>query len=195
MILCAVDGLVAQRCSIHQWLICNVQPFLNTDLTVTIVVDYTPPVDFDRPSESDYRAGSGPVTLTCQVEGATGSVTYQWTSTCTGACFIFHTLGRKPSVTQPFLRASVDDGTHTCTATDSDGGEIVSASTVMRIIGTFVSSLLCTGIMHSYVFVTVTITYSSRTLQRTTSTSMHNTLSRGRFGYGEGGSYIARLYM
>ncbi len=43
-----------------------------------------------------------------------------------------------PSVSQDFLRAGVDDGTHTCTATDSDGGT-GSASFVMRIItGMFV---------------------------------------------------------
>ncbi len=145
MVLCAVDELVAQRCSIHQWLICTVQLFLNTDLTVTIDVDYTPPADFDRPSESDYRAGSGPVTLTCQVEGATGSVTYQWTSTCTGHCFVFRSWTFQ-SVTRLYLRAGIDDGTHTCTAADSDGGETGSASTVMRIIGMFVSSLYYTSI-------------------------------------------------
>ncbi len=118
-----------------------VEPF-STDLTVTIDVDYTPPADFDRPSVNDFRAGSGPVTLTCQVEGATGSVTYQWTSTC-GNCFA---SGTSPLVTQQFLRAGLDDGTHTCTATDSDGGETGSADFVMRIIGMFVSSLLCTSI-------------------------------------------------
>ncbi len=118
----------------------------STDLTVTIDVDYTPPADFDRPSVSDFRAGSGPATLTCQVEGATGDVTYQWTSTCTGACFELRSHGRVQSPTQTFLRAGIDDGTHTCTATDSDGGETGSASIEMRIIGMFVSSLLCTRI-------------------------------------------------
>ncbi len=114
----------------------------STALLVTIDVAYTPPVDFDHPSESDYRAGSGPVTLTCQVEGATGTVTYQWTSTC-GNCFA---KGTSKSVTQGFLRAGFDDGTHTCTATDSDGGETGSASIEMRIIGMFASYLLCPGI-------------------------------------------------
>ncbi len=123
----------------------------STALLVTIDVAYTLPVDFDRPSESDYRAGSGPVNLTCQVEGATGSVSYQWTSTCTGACFVSRSRTSQ-SVTQLFLRAAVDDGTHTCTATDSDGGT-GSASTVMRIIGTFVFSLY-------YVLVSCTVTFS-----------------------------------
>ncbi len=109
-----------------------VEPF-SADLTVTIDVAYTSPADFDRPSVNDFRAGSGPVTLTCQVpaEGTTAPVSYQWTSTC-GNCFA---SGSTPSVTQLFLRAGVDDGTHTCTATDSGGGETGSASFVMRIIG------------------------------------------------------------
>ncbi len=118
-----------------------VEPF-STDLTVTIDVDYTPPADFDRPTVNDFRAGSGPVTLTCQVEGATGTVTYQWTSTC-GNCFAKGPTTQ--SVIGTFLRVDVDDGTHTCTATDSGGGT-GSASFVMRIIGMFVSSLLCTSI-------------------------------------------------
>ncbi len=118
-----------------------VEPF-STDLTVTIDVVYTPPADFDRPSVNDFRAGSGPVTLTCQVVGATGTVTYQWTFTC-GNCFVKGPTSQ--SVTGYFLRVGFDDGTHTCTATDSDGGETGSASTVMRIIGMFVSSLLYTS--------------------------------------------------
>ncbi len=117
-----------------------VEPF-SSDLTVTIDVDYTPPADFDPPTVNDFRAGSGPATLTCQVEGATGTVSYQWTSTCSN-CFA---RGTSPSVTGNFLRVNFDQGTHTCTATDSGGGT-GSASFVMRIIGMFVSSLLCTTI-------------------------------------------------
>ncbi len=116
--------------------------YFSTDLTVTIDVDYTPPADFDPPTVNDFRAGSGPVTLTCQVEGATGTVSYQWTSTC-GNCFA---RGTSQSVTGTFFRVERDHGTHTCTATDSDGGETGSADFVMRIIGMFVSSLLCTSI-------------------------------------------------
>ncbi len=120
-----------------------VEPF-STDLTVTIDVDYTPPADFDQPTLNDFRASS-PVTLTCQVEGATGSVTYQWSSTCTDLCFVLRSP-QADEVTQLYLRAGIDDGTHTCTATDSDGGDTGCASFVMRIIGMFVSSLLCTSI-------------------------------------------------
>ncbi len=112
-----------------------------TDLTVTIDVAYTPPADFDPPSVNDFRANSQ-VTLTCQVEGATGSVTYQWFSTCTGECFVLRSPRTNPSVTRDFLRAGIDDGTHTCTATDSDSGETGSASFMMRIIGMFLDYAL-----------------------------------------------------
>ncbi len=112
----------------------------STDLAVTINVTYTSPADFESPFVNDFRAGSGPVTLTCQVERATGPVTYQWTSTC-GNCFAKDEATQSVTLDFP-LRASLDDGTHTCTATDSDGGETGCASTVMRIIGMFVSCLL-----------------------------------------------------
>ncbi len=135
-------------CSIYKAIIYCVHfinNYFSTDLTVTIDVDYTSPADFDQPTVNDFRAASGPVTLTCQVEGATGDVTYQWTSTC-GNCFV---SGTTQSVTGNFLRVDVDQATHNCTATDSDSGETGSASFVMRIIGMFVSSLLCTSIITS----------------------------------------------
>ncbi len=71
----------------------------STDLTVDIDVAYIPPADFDPPTVNDFRAASGPVTLTCYVEGATGSVAYQWTSTC-GNCFA---RGPSQSVIVKFL--------------------------------------------------------------------------------------------
>ncbi len=121
------------------------QPFL-TDLTVTIDVGYTPPADFDQPTVNDFRAGSGPVTLTCQVEGATGSVSYQWTSTC-GNCFANGPTSQ--SVTGGFLRVVREEGTHTCYATDIGSGRTGSADFLMRIIGMLVSSLLCSSIITS----------------------------------------------
>ncbi len=78
------------------------------------------------------------------MEGASGSVSYLWTSTC-GICFAKNKATQ--SVTGTFLRVERDHATHTCTATDSDGGETGSASFVMRIIGMFVFSLLCTSII------------------------------------------------
>ncbi len=102
---------------------------------VAVVVDYTPPVDFDPTSDDDYRAGSGPVILTCQVAGAIGAVNYQWSSTCSGDCFLL-TQTTQSVIQGMFVRAGVDGGTHTCTASDSRGSG--SGSTVMNIIGMLV---------------------------------------------------------
>ncbi len=110
----------------------------STVLTVTIDYAYTSPADFKQPTTNDFRAVSGPVVLTCLVEEATVSVSYLWTSTCSG-CFA---RGTTQSVIGNFLRVHVDQGTHTCTATASDG-RTGSADFLMRIIGTFLSSLLC----------------------------------------------------
>ena len=89
-------------------------------------------MDFIRTSVEDYRAASGPVNLTCQVEGATGTVTYQWTSTCThDQCFV---TGTNREVSRTFVRAGVDAGNHTCTATDSVGSTGTD-NIVMNIVG------------------------------------------------------------
>ncbi len=107
--------------------------FADTGLTVTVTIDYTPPVDFDRPSESDYRAGSGPAVFRCQAVGGTGPVNYMWSSTC-NSCFI---IGLTATIiTRDFLSVN-DGGTHTCTATDS-GGATGNTSTVMNVIGMLV---------------------------------------------------------
>ena len=60
--------------------------------------------------------------LTCQA-GLTptppiGAVTYEWTSTCTGECFILNQSSA--TVSTEYLKA-VDSGTHMCTVTDSVG--------------------------------------------------------------------------
>ncbi len=71
-----------------------------------------------NPTSSEYLAAS-PVKLTCEVtSGAIGTVTYLWSSTCSGACFINgHTSA---TVTTSALK-SADSGTHTCTVADSVG--------------------------------------------------------------------------
>ncbi len=117
-----------------------------TDLTTVFIdVFYTPPADFDQPTVNDFRAGSGPVSLTCGVREATGPLIYQWTSTCNN-CFA---RGTTQSVTRGFLRVDREEGTHTCTATDSVNGRTGSADFVMRIIGMFMFCVLCTGIVSS----------------------------------------------
>ncbi len=142
---------------------------------------------------NDFRAVSGPVTLTCQVEGATGTVSYLWTSTC-GNCFA---RGASQSVTQLFLRAPFDDGTHTCTATDSDGGEAGSASFVMRIIGMLCllyyvlpSQLLLLSLSYLWLwFLVCSATVVDSQLQIKT-----QSLSRDGFRILRRG-FLARLYM
>ena len=62
--------------------------------------------------------------LACQV-GLTptppiGAVTYRWTSTCSGDCFVLNQTAA--TVSTQYLKAA-DSGTHSCTVTDSVGNE------------------------------------------------------------------------
>ena len=101
--------------------------FISPVLKVSISVQYTPPLDVSfRPP--NYRPAT-PVTLTCEVEGASGTVSYQWTSTCS-SCFV---SGTSQSVSRSRL-FSTDAGVHTCTVRDW-GGNTGSGSTEMNIIG------------------------------------------------------------
>ena len=61
-----------------------------TDLNVSILPVYDAPPDVIL-GEDEYRAASL-LTLSCQVTGATGTVSYQWSSTCTGDCFFPGTM-------------------------------------------------------------------------------------------------------
>ena len=93
----------------------------------------------------DHRAASGPVTLTCQVEGATRTVTYQWTSTCTHPECIIHdsrSVIDDQTRMRTFVCAGVDTGNHTCTATDSDESTGTD-SIVMNIVGMSERRILC----------------------------------------------------
>ena len=58
------------------------------------------------------------LTLTCQAEGGTGIYTYQWSSDCTGDCFVTNQDAQR--VSRDALH-SIDSGNHTCTVTDSAG--------------------------------------------------------------------------
>ena len=58
------------------------------------------------------------LTLTCQAEGGTGIYSYQWSSDCTGDCFV--TSQDTQTIAQDALH-STDSGNHTCTVTDSAG--------------------------------------------------------------------------
>ena len=98
-------------------------------LIVGISVDYTRPSDFNG-GPNEYRAASGPVTVTCTATGAgTGTINYQWSSTCRNCPF--------QSATSSSIRRgavhSGDTGTHTCVATRSGG--TASASIDFRVVG------------------------------------------------------------
>ena len=98
-------------------------------MSVSINVVYVPPSDAVL-GANEYRAAST-VELNCQVEGATGRETFEWTSTCDGCFADGPTV---PSVRQEQLR-SIDNGTHTCTVTlDRITG---SVGIVMNVVGKF----------------------------------------------------------
>lgn len=56
--------------------------------------------------------------LECQVLNAVGSYSYQWSSDCTGDCFV---TSQVSSVISRNALHSADSGNHTCTVTDSVG--------------------------------------------------------------------------
>ena len=107
---------------------------LHTELAVTFDVDYPAPPDFVG-GPNDYRAAST-LTLTCQATGGSGTISYLWTSTCTG-CFISSATEESQAVGRTTLQ-SVDSGNHTCTVTDSDGGEMGSATIEINVVGEYI---------------------------------------------------------
>ena len=112
----------------------HVSEFLSlpTELAVIIDVDYSEaPPDFVG-DPNDYRAASM-LLLICQAEGETGSETYEWTSTCTG-CFINSWTFQNQVVGRATLQ-SVDSDNHTYTVTNSDGGEMGSATIKINVVG------------------------------------------------------------
>ncbi len=97
------------------------------ELNVTIAIQYNPPTGVTiRPP--DYSPAT-PVSLRCEASGGSGSVSYQWNSTC-NSCFV---SGTSQTQNQSYLW-SYDAGEHTCVATDGRG-YTSSASTRMTIIG------------------------------------------------------------
>ena len=50
-----------------------------------------------------------------------GTLTYEWTSTCSGDCFTLN-QSTAATVSTQYLKA-VDSGTHTCTVTDGVGNQ------------------------------------------------------------------------
>ena len=107
----------------------------SAELSVVISVSYTPPPGF-FPGPNEYRAASGPVTVTCTAIGETEGVTYQWTSNCINCPF-------KTKTTKMVGRAAVhsgDNGTHTCKAVKS--GMVGNASITFVVKGKHTKSSL-----------------------------------------------------
>ena len=99
-------------------------------LNVSILVDYTPPPDFNLPSPPYYRPASS-VSLTClALPDAVSPLTYHWSSTCS-SCNVSDYRSRH--ITIDILKSS-DAGIHTCTVTDAEGHS-GSAETQMRLYG------------------------------------------------------------
>ena len=78
------------------------------------------------------QQASSSINLTCVVSGVFHPpLSYQWTSTCMGDCFVL--LGRTPTLTESSLH-SIDSGNHTCSVTDALGNSGM-ATTEIRITG------------------------------------------------------------
>ena len=86
-------------------------------LDVEIVADYDPPSSFSR-SPPFYQAGSA-LTLSCEVEEVdeVGAI-YEWTSTCSGNCFV---RGGTTKTGSTHYLHSYDSGVHTCIVYDAQG--------------------------------------------------------------------------
>ena len=96
------------------------------ELSVEVVV--SPPGVIQQASSS--------INLTCVVSGdSSPPYSYQWTSTCTGNCFVLQ--DNSPTLTQLSLH-SIDAGNHTCHVTDTLGNS-----------GTATTEIVVTG--NSYV--------------------------------------------
>lgn len=76
---------------------------------------------------------AGPLSLSCQASGGTGLYSYQWSSTCTGGCF----LNSRNIITSMVARdaaRSADSGLYSCTVTDNAGNNGTN-STQVEVVG------------------------------------------------------------
>lgn len=79
--------------------------------------------------------------LTCQVLNAIGSYSYQWSSDCTGDCFVRTQVS--PVISRSALH-SADSGNHTCTVTDSVGNSGIQTVSIDVIGNAIQTHDLCT---------------------------------------------------
>ena len=94
-----------------------------------ITVNYNPPADFTLLSPPYFRPATS-VTLTCHVVGASGNVSYQWSSTGPNSFVVNSNL----STVSKTILTSDDAGNHSCNANDS-AGNIGSSTIEMQMIG------------------------------------------------------------
>ena len=104
----------------------NAIMFLFSAMSVDIRVTYKAPPDFNFSSPPYYRPASS-VSFMCVVNGASGSVHYEW-SFRSGFTYYLES-----SITSYSLTAQ-NAGHYTCTVTDEDGSA-VSASTEIILVG------------------------------------------------------------
>ena len=113
-------------------------PFPVPELLVTISIDYMPPPDFNpKPGLNEFRAGYGPLTLTCRVEGANGTVNYTWDPSIVMPYLSdpsLYSVGGVPEQRTISRLELAHNGTQTCTATDSYNNS-GSASIEINIVG------------------------------------------------------------
>ena len=78
--------------------------------------------------------------LVCQVGNTPthpiGAVVYEWTSTCSGGCFVLG-QSRAATVGTQYLKA-VDSGTHTCTVTDGVGNRGSSSVNITQLVSVLI---------------------------------------------------------
>ena len=99
--------------------------------SIKITADYSPPLSFTLEPPS-YRAASA-LTLSCEVENVdkTADLIHEWSSTCTGSCFVRGKL--TANISTAFLH-SYDSGVHTCTVYDFQGC-VGSANITVNVVG------------------------------------------------------------
>ena len=100
-------------------------------IVIKIVPSYTPPFSFSL-GPPFYRAASS-LSLSCEVEGVEddAGLIYQWSSTCSGSCFVRGEITQ--TVSTPYLH-SYDSGIHTCVVHDRTGCS-GNASITIDVVG------------------------------------------------------------
>ncbi len=97
---------------------------------MTITIQHSPPAGVTL-TPPNYRAATS-VSLRCDAVGTTGSVSYQWSSTCGSSCFV---SGSSQTVSRDKLW-SYDAGQHTCVVTDG-AGNTGKANIEMNVVGKY----------------------------------------------------------